>query len=388
LDITEKRRAFLIRFLYGALWCALIYLFMEYALPLVMPFLIAFGIAFLLKPLINKIAEKTPLSRRLVAILLLSLLYLILGTLLVFLGSRLVVSLMQLFSNLPHFYQTTIDPALASISEWIEGFLHGVDPAVAGFLDTAGDSISSTISNIISAISSGALNILGGIASGVPWFVVSFVLTIIASYFFVVDYYKITIFLYNQLGETAQRRLVLIKNFVINVLFKFAKAYAILLSITFVEVSIGLLILRVPGAILLALIIALVDILPVFGTGTILIPWAVFSLISGNYFLGIGLLVVYAIITVARQVLEPRVVGRQIGLYPLLTLISMFLGARLFGFWGLFGLPVALTAILYLNRVGEIHLFNIPPAPPAEIEQQAKSVKRTRSKKEKPSGKN
>lgn len=380
---TEQRRSFIIRFLYILIWCGLIYGFMKYALPLVMPFVIAFGIAFVLKPLINKIAEKTPLSRKLVAILLLSLLYIVLGLLLTFLGARLVVSLTDLFKGLPHFYTATVEPALTSISEWFDGFLRGLDPAIMSFFETAGDNISSTVSDIINTVSSGAVNVLGNVASGVPWFVVSFVITIIASYFFVVDYYKVTSFIYRQLSEKMQRRMMLIKEYVVNVLFKFAKAYAILLSITLVEVSIGLLILRVPGAILIALITALVDILPVFGTGTILLPWAAFQLFSGNFFLGIGLLVVYIIITVVRQVLEPRVVGRQIGLYPLLTLITMFLGARLFGFWGLFGFPVALTVILYLNRIGEISIFKEAPVADANEKATAKPAWWKKNKKTK-----
>ena len=116
------------------------------------------------------------------------------------------------------------------------------------------------------------------------------------------------------------------------------------------ELFVGLLLLRVPYAFLLALLIAVVDILPVLGTGTIVIPWGIITLILGNFPLGIGLLILYAIITVVRQSLEPRVVGHQIGLHPLITLISMFVGVSLFGFLGLFGLPIAVTVFVQIKR--------------------------------------
>lgn len=354
---VEKMRAFIIKFLYLAIWVAIIYCTLKYAMPLFMPFVIAFIIAFLLKPLINFIHKKTHLSRRVVAVILLILLYAGIGTLLTLLSIRGVVYLSGWFKELPAFYSNTIEPAFSNISQWFDGFISRLDPAMISFFNTAGESISNSLSSLISAISSGAIGLLSGIAGKVPLIVVAFVLTIIASFFFVVDYYRITGFIRKQLSESAFQKIQVVRNFVVNVLFKFARAYFILLSITFVEVSIGLLILGVEHPFLIAFLTAIVDILPVFGTGTVMIPWAVYCLFTGDIFRGIGLLVVYGIITVIRQVLEPRVVGRQIGLYPLLTLVTMFIGARLFGFWGMFGFPITLTVLIHLNRSGEIKLF-------------------------------
>ncbi|MDL2323731.1 sporulation integral membrane protein YtvI [Ruminococcaceae bacterium OttesenSCG-928-A16] len=353
----EKMRAFIIKFIYVAIWGGLLYCILKYALPFFMPFVIAFIIAFLLKPLINKITKKTPLNRKAVAIIVLTLLYLVLAALLVLLGARLVIYTGDLFAKLPGYYRQTIEPAFASISVWVEGFAKNIDPSLLSFLDAAGESITNALSSLVTTISSGAVGMVTGIASRVPWFVVTFFLTIVSSYFLVVDYYKVTHFITRQFSEKSRRLLFVIKDYVINVVFKFGRAYAILMLITFTELSVGLLILQVPSPFLIAAAIAIVDILPVLGSGTILIPWAVYSLIFGNWFLGIGLLVLYAVITVVRQLLEPRVIGRQIGLYPLLTLICMFVGAQMFGFWGLFGLPITLTVLLHLNRAGEIKFF-------------------------------
>lgn len=353
----ERQRAFIIRFVYYAIWIALIFALLKYGLPLFMPFVIAFVIAFVLKPLINFITEKTPLSRKAVSILVLIVVYAVLVTLIVLLGGKIVVFLSDWFGKLPAFYKNSIVPTFESASGFFDGFVERLDPDLLKFLNVASESLAQSISNIVSSISSSAVGMVTGVATKVPWFVVAFILTIIASFFLVADYYTVTSFITKQLPERAVHMLFTIKDYTVNVLFKFGRAYLILMSITFAEVFIGLLILGFKHAFPIAIITAIVDILPVFGTGTVLIPWAVFQLIAGEWFQGIGLLVLYLIITLVRQVIEPRIIGRQIGLYPLLTLICMFVGARLFGFWGMFGLPITLVVIIHLNRAGEIKLF-------------------------------
>ena len=358
---TEQKRAFIIKFLYFSIWLGIIYCLLKYALPLFMPFVIAFLIAFFLKPLINFITKKTPLSRKLTAVLLLTILYLGVGSLLALGGAKLFIYLSSLFSGLPAFYKNTLMPAASHMGTLLDNFFDNLDPSLVRFFNGISDSISQSLSNVVRMISSSAVNMFTGAASRIPLFVVALFLCIIASYFFVMDYYKITSFVTRQLSEKVSKRLFIIKEYVVNVLFRFARAYLILMSITFAEVALGLLILQVKNFFTIALVTAIVDILPIFGSGTVILPWAAYSLFTGNYVLGVGLLVLYAVVTLVRQIMEPRVVGRQIGLYPLLTLICMFIGAQLFGFWGLFGFPITLTVLIYLNRSGEITFFRETP---------------------------
>ena len=109
------------------------------------------------------------------------------------------------------------------------------------------------------------------------------------------------------------------------------------------------------------MITAFVDILPVLGTGTILIPWGVYMLISGNYFMGIGILILYVIITVIRQILEPKIVGSYVGLYPLVTLMAMYIGTKVMGFFGLFLFPITIILLKKMNDDGHIKLWKTPP---------------------------
>ena len=139
-----------------------------------------------------------------------------------------------------------------------------------------------------------------------------------------------------------------------------------MMGITLVELSVGLLILRVNFAIPLAALIAVVDILPVLGVGTVLLPWAAMSCISGDFFRAIGLVMMYVIITIVRQVLEPKVISTQIGLFPLVTLLSMYVGLKLFGFFGMVGFPLVLIVITALQKDGKIRIWQ--PLTPEDIE--------------------
>jgi predicted PurR-regulated permease PerM len=119
----------------------------------------------------------------------------------------------------------------------------------------------------------------------------------------------------------------------------------------------GLLLLRVDGAIEVAALIALIDFLPVIGTGGIVIPWMLIELIQGKLPFALGLMALYLIIAVVRNILEPKLIGEQIGLHPLIMLISMYVGVKIFGFVGLVALPVTIVVLKYLYDNDKIHFF-------------------------------
>ena len=171
------------------------------------------------------------------------------------------------------------------------------------------------------------------------------------------DYINITSFITRQFSNKSSSIIFDVKNYIVGTLFRLAKAYSILITITFVELSIGLSILKIENAVSVALIIACVDILPVLGTGGIVIPWIFIELFKGNVPLAIGLTIIYVFITVVRNILEPKIVGEQIGLHPLIMLICMFIGVKLFGFLGLFVLPIIVIILKNLNDSGKIKIF-------------------------------
>ena len=127
--------------------------------------------------------------------------------------------------------------------------------------------------------------------------------------------------------------------------------------ITFCELSLGLGILGTNNFIATAFIIAVFDIIPVCGSGGILIPWGVFCFMKGQLHMGIGIFAVYAVITVVRQIIEPKIIGEQVGLPAIVTLLAMFLGARFLGFAGIFICPLAVVVAKRLNDSGKIRIF-------------------------------
>lgn len=133
----------------------------------------------------------------------------------------------------------------------------------------------------------------------------------------------------------------------------YCRAQLLLTVLTFSVLTVGLLLLRVGNAPLIAAVVALIDALPVFGSGTVLIPWSVVSFLRGESFLGVGLLALYAVAAVSRAVMEPRLLGRQIGMHPLLTLLSLYAGFRLFGVMGMILLPIGVILLKQLYDLVE-----------------------------------
>ena len=133
---------------------------------------------------------------------------------------------------------------------------------------------------------------------------------------------------------------------------RYLRACLLLGLLTFLQMFIGLALLRVPYAFILAFVIALVDFLPLLGTGIILIPWAAVSLLLGEVKLGIGLLVLYVVSSVVRQILEPKLIGDGLGLHPLLSLAAMYAGLRLFGVWGMILAPLVTAGVKSLLTEG------------------------------------
>lgn len=144
------------------------------------------------------------------------------------------------------------------------------------------------------------------------------------------------------------------------------RAYGIIMFITFCELFLGLSILNLIGVMnngyvfMIAIAIAVFDILPVAGSGGILIPWAVVSLILGSYPKAIGLIVIYVVITVIRQYIEPKIVGSSLGVHPIVTLAGLYFGLKLFGFMGMFIIPLTVMTLKAFNDAGRIHLYKTP----------------------------
>lgn len=353
----EKQKRFIVNLLYSGLIILLVTITIRYGLGLVSPFLAAFLIAYFLKTPANWIAEKTNLSYKLIAMLLVLVFYSTVGILISLLGIKLVTVTVNMVMALPSIYTTKIEPALNYIFKGIEQTVSRMDPALVESINGLFTQFVQSIGELITNLSVKVVEAFTSYASLLPGMFVKILMMIISTFFIAGDYDLLIEFVSRQFSDKAYSLLLQIKEYVVGTLFVCIRSYALIMMITFVELSIGLSVIRVPNAILIALAISIFDILPVLGTGGIMLPWMIISAIQGNYSLAIGLLVVYLVITVIRNVLETQIVGRQMGLHPIVTLVSMFVGAQLFGVIGLLSFPIFFSLLNHLNDTNTIRLF-------------------------------
>lgn len=223
---------------------------------------------------------------------------------------------------------------------WKNGFRFFPDDVVGvinDFFAKFGQNLSDWLGGLAAPITTGAVNF----AKNLPGALVFLVTTVLATFFFSKDWAKIRALIQRVLPKSGNRALRFMKNEMIHALISYFKAQFKLMGITFMELLAGFILLRQPYAIFLAALISVIDMLPVLGTGTVLIPWAVISLLMKDYRLAIGLAAIYLVCMLVRQLLEPKILGRQIGIHPLVTLICIYAGLRLYGFLGMILLPVA-----------------------------------------------
>ena len=362
---TQKRRTFIINCIYFALIFGIVFLFFRYAIHLVMPFVIALLISLLVKPLINWVHTKIRINRNLVSILTVLLFYGTVGVLAVLLVIKLFDSAKDLLLQLPSFYTKNLEPSLNEFFNALENSVKRVDPSLVTAVDSIFENLSKSLGDAVSSVS---MNLVGSItkyATSVPGILINILITIISTFFITTDYYVITSFLSNQIPEKTRNFLFSVKRQLGKTLGKYIRSYALVLLITFSELFIGLSIIRISNALLIAAVIAFFDILPIIGSGLFLIPWSVISLVQGEYLTALGLILLYIVITIIRNIIEPKIIGTQVGLHPIVTLVSMIVGAGLFGGFGLVGLPVTIALIKNLDDEGIIHVLKRPPLSPS-----------------------
>ena len=326
----------------------LFWLFVRYALGAVLPFLLGAAVAAIVSPISKNISKTTQISRKVVSASLVLIFFSTISTLLYFAGARLVEETGNLIDKLSqdtYLLGEFIDQISARISDLGLGrgssgarVFESIGVDVGALVD---NSINSIISSISSAIPSFAVKVVAGI----PSFIFFTVVFLISAFYFSTDREIIGKGIRSFIPDSWHKKLPTLKERLKKTVSGYLKAYFFLMLLTFAEIFIGLSILKVNYALLLAILIAVVDILPLIGTGTILIPWAIFSFITGNAGLGSGLLILYGIVLIVRQFAEPKIVGSSIGLHPLATLASVYLGIKFAGFLGIFIGPIVALCI-------------------------------------------
>ena len=354
---VEKYKKFLVKFAYFAVIIALVYVVINYGLPMVSPFVIGAVLAYLLRLPVRFLSRKLRMPYKGAAILVSFLFFVIVGGLIALVGVKTVSWITGFVGRLPDLYQTYAIPFFAEVMDRLEVLMAGFDREVVDALSDLGRKALESVGQMLSSLSVTVVSLASGAATSLPGLLIKVILIIISTFFLSIDYEKIKAFLLRQMSDKTQELLYEIKNYVAGTLWVCIRSYALIMCITCVELAVGLSIIKVSGAVLIAVLISIFDILPVLGTGGIMIPWTIISLVRGELRLALGLAIIYIAVTVIRNIIEPKIVGGQLGLHPIVTLSSMFLGVQLLGVIGLFGFPIGLSLLCHLNKRGMIKVL-------------------------------
>ncbi|MBQ7320948.1 MAG: sporulation integral membrane protein YtvI [Clostridia bacterium] len=325
-----------------------VYLLFRYAAGILLPFLIAWGVGLIIHPFACKVSRRLHLPQKLCAAVLMLLLLGWVTLFLLFAANRLLAEAQHLLLWLER-EGATLGEGLSAAVERLRAFAARLPlvrrlQRVEGLEEVLGqvdEMVTDMIREGLSELSRRIPEWVGRVVRGVPSFLIFTVVTLVACFYFSADLATVHRAMQSFLPPRFARRLPAWRARMKEVLRQYARAYLLILVITFLELYVALSILGVEYAFLIAALTALLDILPVLGVGIVLIPWAAVLLIGRRFYVGVGLLITYAVVMAVRQIIEPRVVSGSLGLHPLLTLFCMYVGYRVFGLFGMMLAPAA-----------------------------------------------
>ncbi len=368
--VVEKRKSFIITFIYLAIFVSLYCFLIKYAMGYIFPFVFAAILSVLLQPVVRWFTKKFHLKNHgfvstiLVLLLVIGVVGLIAGA-----GYVLFVELKDFLTYLSSTI-SSIDDIILLLENTSMNFIgklpKGIGSAIGGYVTDFFDNLGTKDTSIDFSALSAPLSGAWSVVKGIPSFLVSIIVTIISCVFMTSEYDKVRDMLLEMCSEETGEKLINAKRTVTTGMGKLVKAYATLMLITFTEVFLGLNLMKLIGIYdggyiaIIAFVTCIVDIIPVLGTGTVVIPWAIYKIIIGDFAMGIALLLLYAVITVIRQVIEPKLVANQVGLPSIVTIMAMFLGGRLLGAIGIFAVPLTVIVLKLMYDEGIIGRKRIP----------------------------
>ncbi len=322
-----------------------VFVFVRYLLSPLLPFIIAYITALFLRPGIDRICRRTHLPRKAAAFTAVGFVFLIVFALLWIFFGRMMAEMKAMADGLMDGGAAFIEDLFKSgesIGEKLP-FLSKIEnkEAAAHFKSA----VLNMLEGALSSFSAKIPDALMSFAAALPGILLFLITLIVATFYLGADIGSLNKLIVRFVPEEQRPRLFSVKEKLMNAAKKYVRAYAVILIITFIQLFIGFWVLKIPYALTLAVLIALIDILPVLGVGTVLVPWATVLYIVGDGYTATGLLIVFGIIWLVRQVSEPKIVGESLGIPPLLTLAAMYIGFKMMGFGGLFIFPIGAIVV-------------------------------------------
>ena len=339
----------------GLLIIAAVLLVVFVAVPLVylmMPFVLALLIAWLLNPVVRWLKKRLNVSRKLLSLVVLVLVFGAVGGLCFVLCRVLVSQLISLFDN----WRPILDSLTATVDNvgrWLEQLGSGLPEGVRDLGDSLGHALTGWLQGLdLSDQVAGLASWATGLVGAIPGFAVAVVVFLMASYFITSDYPRLRYLVTDQMPGNLRQFGGEVRRIFMEAFGGYLKSQLLLSLVVFVILTVGFLVIRQPYGLLLAFGLAVMDFIPIIGAGTVMVPWAVVDLILGDYMGAVQLMVIWGIIALFRRVGEPKILGDQTGLSPILSLVGIYVGMKLGGVLGMVVGPLLLLVCINLGKLG------------------------------------
>lgn len=319
-------------------------IFFQYLFTYIAPFVIGWILSYIYNPLINFLNNKFKVPRGIGAFISILLLLVFFSSVVAGFISRLSHEAALFYNQLPKYIEN-LHYSLIKFDEKLNEILSILPNGFT--INTDNTNLWDLAASILKNNSSGSIHFV----MGIPNALVIVIISLLSSFFYAKDKYYIDGFVSSHTPPALHLFFLTAKGSLGEALWGYVKSQLILMVFTFIICITGLLILGSPYAFLISVIISIIDALPFFGSGFILWPWAVIQLLMGNTFLAVGYIIIYLIITLIRQILQPKILGTQIGLHPLITLISMYIGLKFIGVLGMIIGPIIAVMIKTIHEI-------------------------------------
>ena len=354
---TNKHLRFLLKLFYLLFGLAVFYLVYKYMIRWLLPFILSFLVACAVQRPVHLLHDRFHFPCKLACLIMVFFTYGIVGA--------IVTGLIYWFISELSAFISTLPALLADLPEVLDGVYNSITRYLGRFSGEETD-LAGSLSDLLGKITSSSVDMASvfgtvkNVAFSIPTILIFIIALFVGTYYFASDYVRIREFILAQIPEKIQESSSRLVKHLFKTLGNWCKAVSIMMLITFVELLVGFLLMRLDYAAVLAVAVAILDALPVFGVGTILIPWSLYSLLTGAYMRALYLALLYVVIVIVRNALEPKILGARIGLNPLLMLMCLYLGYVTLGLLGMFVLPICLIALERLQAWGYIHIYNLP----------------------------
>ena len=345
----ETKKNFVINTAFYLILAALALAFWKYLLPILMPFVIGFVIASIVQLPLRRLPLKGRRRPKIAAIALCIAFYALLIWGMVFFSAKVISEITTFAATIPDLVYKKLYPLVWELGDWVQQILEPIDMTLAQLVNEVGKTVASTLAKYATEVSGWLVKTLATGVVSIPGALITIIVTIVASFYIAADYQTVLAFLKRLIPTSHRDKVVQAVGYAEHAVVVYIKSYLVLFCLTAVELWLGFWILGIPYKLGLSVGIALFDLMPILGVGGILMPWGTITLLMGNFKIGIGIWALYLVITAIRNAVEPKLVGKQIGLHPLATLIAMVVGLKLAGLAGMMLLPISLVAIMRMR---------------------------------------